>query len=161
MIKIDQNLVISCNKKAQSSVRKRTNHNFHEVNEDLIQRLINAVEPYSYIQPHKHENPDKREVFTILSVSVLVVEFDNSGKITDSIVLNFQNGNFGCEIKARTWHTIIALEPGSALFEVKDGPYNPNEDKIFAPWAPKEGDPDTNSYIDRILKKLELKVSGR
>ncbi|NVO02785.1 MAG: WbuC family cupin fold metalloprotein [Bacteroidetes bacterium] len=161
MIKIDQNLVISCNKKAESSVRKRTNHNFHEVNEDLIQRLINAVEPYSYIQPHKHENPDKREVFTILSGSVLVVEFDNSGKITDSIVLNFQNGNFGCEIKAKTWHTIIALEPGSALFEVKDGPYNPNEDKIFAPWAPKEGDPDTNSYIDRILRKLELKVSGR
>lgn len=50
-------------KEANVSPRKRKNYNFHETPEDSIQRMLNALHPDTYIRPHKHENPDKREVF--------------------------------------------------------------------------------------------------
>ena len=41
---------------AQDSNRKRKNFNFHKTFDDPINRMLNAIEPGSYIQPHKHEN---------------------------------------------------------------------------------------------------------
>ncbi len=158
MIKIDNSFIDVIADKAQNSERKRMNYNFHTSNSDRLQRLINAIEPYSYIQPHKHENPDKREVFFILKGKMLVVEFDNEGNILDHIILDSQNGNFAVEIPEKTWHTIISLEKSSVAYEFKDGPYSVNNDKNFADWAPKEGDISTKAYIDSILEKLQLKI---
>lgn len=159
MIKIEDQLIQMLAEQAQSSDRQRKNYNFHKVDEDTFQRLMNAIEPYSYIQPHKHENPDKREVFFILKGKMAVIEFDNNGEIIDHIVLDASKGNMAVEIPEKTWHSIISLEKGSVSYECKDGPYDPIVDKNFAQWAPKEGDPDCKSYIDKILKKLNLKIS--
>jgi len=52
--------------KAKNSPRGRMNYNFHDDLVDPINRMLNAFEPGTYIQPHKHENPDKREVFILL-----------------------------------------------------------------------------------------------
>jgi cupin fold WbuC family metalloprotein len=160
MIKIDSQLIQSISEQAQSSPRKRKNYNFHKVLSDPFQRLINAIEPYSYIQPHKHENPDKREVFFILRGRMVVVEFDDYGNIADHIVLDAKEGNIAVEIPERTWHCIISLEKGSVSYETKDGPYDPNDDKNFAEWAPKEGDKNCKEYIDNILRKLKLEITG-
>ena len=73
--------------KAKNSTRKRLNHNFHDDLADLINRMLNAFEPGTYIQPHKHENPDKREVFIVLRGSLVVVFFNNSGAPTDFVLL--------------------------------------------------------------------------
>ena len=159
MIKIDNHLIQIISEQAQSCNRQRKNYNFHKKAEDPFQRLINAIEPYSYIQPHKHENPDKREVFFVLKGRMLVVEFNNDGDIIDHIVLDALTGNMAVEIPERNWHTIISLETGSVSYECKDGPYNPDDDKNFAIWAPKEGDGNCNAYIDEILSKLNLKIS--
>jgi cupin fold WbuC family metalloprotein len=159
MIKIDNHLIRMISEQAQSSQRQRKNYNFHKIAADPFQRLINAIEPYSYIQPHKHEYPDKREVFFVLKGRMLVVEFNNDGEIIDHIVLDALNGNIAVEIPERTWHTIISLETGSVSYECKDGPYDPDDDKNFAIWAPKEGDGNCNAYIDEILSMLNLKIS--
>lgn len=34
---------------------------------------------------------------------------------------------------------MVALAPGTVLFELKEGPYRPLGDKDFAAWAPAEG----------------------
>jgi len=158
LIKIDQALLSSISEKALKSERKRTNYNFHKAPDDKLQRLINAIEPYSYIQPHKHENPDKREVFFILKGKMAVVEFDENGKIIDHFILDAEKGNFAIEIPERTWHTVISLEKTSVAYECKDGPYNPADDKNFADWAPKEGDSNCKAYIDDLLKNLQLQI---
>jgi hypothetical protein len=44
-------------------------------------------------------------------------------------------------------------------YEVKDGPYIPIIDKNFASWAPKEGDPKCQEYLNEVLRKLNLKVN--
>jgi len=154
MKRIDSTLLDQTSRLAKESPRRRMNFNFHLFPEDTLQRLLNAIEPYSYIQPHKHELPDKREVFFALKGRIVVLEFDNDGNICDHIILDPTVGNFGAEIDARTWHTIISLEPGSVAYEFKDGPYNPIDDKNFAPWAPKEGSAEVEKYMNGIFAIL-------
>lgn len=157
MYKINKPLINELTTKAYNSERKRFMHNFHTESNDPVQRMINSIEPFSYVRPHRHCNPDKREVFLIITGKLLIAEFDNDGKITESIVLDHTEGNFGAEVSAGTWHTIISLEKGTSAYELKDGPYFPLTDKDFAPWAPKEGDSSTVDYIKNILQELGIK----
>lgn len=141
---------------SRESPRKRKNFNYHAELTDSLQRMLNAMQPDTYIQPHKHEDPDKREAFIILTGSVLIVTFNDYGEIKDHILLNQKKGNFGVEIPERTWHSLIILEENSVVYEVKDGPYSPISDKNFASWAPAENDPNCNEFNLNILKQLNI-----
>ena len=156
MIKITDKLISKVSKKAGLSERKRTNYNFHNTSSDNIQRFLNALEPGTYLRPHKHENPDKVEVFLILSGRVTVIEFDDHGNIIDHILLDHENGNRGVEIPPGCWHSFIVLEEGSVLYAIKEGPYVEETDKIFAEWAPEEGSEEAQLFkqelMDLILK---------
>jgi len=156
MLKITEDFIGDVSNKAKLSPRMRTNHNFHKSYDDTVQRLLNAAEPGTYIQPHKHESPDKVEVFIILAGSVVMVEFDDSGKPVDHAVLGREKGVFGVEIPPRTWHTFITLKPGSVLYEVKEGPYRRIDDKNFAPWAPKEGAPEAKEFNRKVLRAIKI-----
>lgn len=155
VFKINRSQLLKVISEAQKSERKRKNYNYHNTFNDPINRMLNAIEPGSYIQPHKHEDPDKREVFLLLKGKLLVVFFDNSGNISEHVVLDNKE-NYGVEIPPAVWHTIIALERGTIVYEVKDGPYSVSDDKNFACWAPKEGDEDCDDYLNNLLLKLNL-----
>ena len=154
MKKIDKDIIKETSIKAQKSKRKRMNHNFHPKLSDPLQRMLNAVEPGTYIQPHKHEHPNKTEVFIIIKGRIAVIEFDNNGKIIEYIILDASKGNYGAEIKPHTWHTIISLEKGSVAYEVKNGPYIQIEDKHFAKWAPAEEDYEAGEYLKHLQKAI-------
>lgn len=156
MIKIDEAFISETSEKAQNSSRRRMNYNFHKQASCTLQRMLNAMEPDTYIQPHKHENPDKVEAFFVLRGRILLIEFDDAGHITDHIILDPKTGQYGGEIPPRTWHTLISLEKASVAYEVKDGPYNPTDDKNFASWAPQEGDSDCLEYNNSLLKILGI-----
>ena len=83
MIKINETLISKTSEKAKLSSRRRMNFNFHNEDSATLQRMLNAMEPDTYIQPHKHENPDKVEAFFVLRGRILVVEFDDEGNIID------------------------------------------------------------------------------
>jgi cupin fold WbuC family metalloprotein len=154
MIRIDNSLLNTLSGKAKAAPRLRTNHNFHQSAADPLNRMLNAMEPGTYVQPHKHENPDKREAFLLLRGKMLVVSFDNAGNVTDHVVLDPQAGNFGLEVPPRTYHTLVCLAEGSVLYELKDGPYDVSNDKVFAPWAPSEGSPEAPEYNRQLLRRL-------
>ncbi len=158
MKKIDSSFISNIVDEARKSPRKRKNYNFHEFPEDPINRMVHGMEPGTYVQPHKHENPDKREAFIILKGRVAVVEYDEYGNVSDFIMLDRDIGNFGVEISPRNWHSLICLEPDSVIYEIKDGPYNPEDDKCFAPWAPKEGDKDASKFNEKILEVIGGKI---
>lgn len=156
MIKINEDFINITSEKAKISERRRMNFNFHKKDSDTLQRMLNAMEPDTYIQPHKHENPDKVEAFFSLRGRIAVVEFDDEGNITDHIILDPVKGNFGAEIAPRTWHTIISLDEGAVAYEVKDGPCDAEVDKNFAPWAPDENDKEEAvEYLRRLKQILE------
>jgi cupin fold WbuC family metalloprotein len=154
MIHITEDFISGIIENSRASVRRRGNYNFHRHPSDTLQRMINVMEPDTYVQPHKHENPDKREAFIILKGKVAVIEFSNDGAITEYLVLDRGRGNYGVEIPPRTWHTLICMEPDTVLYEVKDGPYDPEDDKRFATWAPGEGSEGTMDYNREILKSI-------
>jgi cupin fold WbuC family metalloprotein len=60
----------------------------------------------------------------------------------------------GTEIPANVWHTVVSLESGCVLLEVKAGPFDPNRPKDLAVWAPEEGAPEASIY----LRALEIEV---
>ena len=161
MIKITDKLITELSKNAKTSIRKRYNYNFHTDSRDYLQRFLNAVEPDTYVRPHKHENPDKTEIFLILKGRVLIIEFDNNGQIIDSVILNSENGQMGVEILSKTWHSLIALEEDSVLYEIKGGAYVKETDKIFAKWSPEEGTEEgteeAQEFIQKILFNLKIK----
>lgn len=156
LIPITEKELSGLRRKAESSERKRMNYNFHEDLDDSIQRMLNAMNRGTYLQPHRHLDPDKREAFILLTGRVAVIEFDDKGNIVNHIVLDHELGNYGTEIPVGTWHTLIVLENGSVVYEVKDGPYSPIDDKNFAPWSPKEGTTGCKKFIDDIIVQLAL-----
>ena len=157
MLKIvSSKLLDELSQKAAVIPRKRLNHNFHDDLADPINRMLNALEPGTYLQPHKHENPDKREVFIVLRGSLVVVFFDESGNPTEFVLLDPNKGNHAVEIPVGAWHTLIALESGSVVYEVKDGPYQQLSDKNFASWAPKEGDFGCDEYLKILTDQYHM-----
>ena len=59
------------------------------------------------------------------------------------------------EIPGGVWHAIAFLEPGSAVFEIKPGPYQPATDKDFATWAPHEKG-STSAAMEAWLAKAQV-----
>lgn len=147
---ISNSLLDELSQKAAASKRKRMNLNFHEEYSDPMNRMLNAFEPGTYVQPHKHENPDKREVFIVLRGRLLLVIFDNTGNPVDFVLLDPQQGNHAIEIPPGVWHSVISLASGTVVYEIKDGPYEQSVDKNFASWAPREGDVDCDNYLARL-----------
>lgn len=156
MIRIDKPLLDEISQKAANSDRMRTNYNFHTEASDPIQRMLNAMEPGTYVRPHKHMEPVKREAFVILRGRILFIEFDDTGKISDHFILDANTGNYGLEISPAKYHSLISLEKGSVLFEIKDGPYDASSDKIFAPWSPEETLENGKIFNEKILKELGM-----
>jgi cupin fold WbuC family metalloprotein len=155
MLKIvTSKLLDELSQKAKISPRKRLNHNFHDDLADPINRMLNAFEPGTYIQPHKHENPNKREVFIVLRGSLVVAIFDDSGNPVDFILLDPEKGNYAVEVPPGVWHSVFSLETGTVVYEVKDGPYLQISDKNFASWAPKEGDSGCGDYLMQLTDQF-------
>lgn len=140
---------------AADSPRHRGLVRYHDHHEG-VQRMVNAVEPRSYVRPHKHENPDKVEVFVALAGRARVCTFDDHGQVRESIEICAEGPCRGVEIPARTWHSLLALEPATALYEVIEGPFAADSHKSFAPWAPPEGTPEGERFHADLLARLGL-----
>ena len=58
---ISEELLDSVSHEARESSRLRMNYNFHESLDSPIHRLLNALEPGTYLPPHRHT--DKEETY--------------------------------------------------------------------------------------------------
>ena len=110
---------------AKGSERLRMNCNFHESLEDKCHRMLNAVEPGTVVPIHRH--PTKDESFVILRGKVRVTTHNDDGSIIEDVVLSQESGNYGVDIPKGVWHKLESLEPGSVIFECKEGPFVPHE----------------------------------
>ena len=129
----------------------------HRDASDRLQRMLNAIEPDSYIRPHRHRMPPEPEPLVLLSGSAGFVVFDDDGRPdpTNSIHLHPSKGAMGLDCREAVWHTFFALEPGTVLFEIKPGPYDPSAEKEFAPWAPAEGSAEASHYLDSLRTEFQ------
>lgn len=122
-----------------------------------LQRMLNALQPGSYVQPHRHVTPPKAESVVVLRGSLACWIFDELGTIVQSVTLTpaFQEGGVGIDIRPGIYHGFCALQPDTVVFEVKSGPYDERSDKQFAPWAPVEGSPDAAPFLARLTEMIK------
>lgn len=123
MLLIDHSLLDSLSTQALASPRLRMNFNFHEAAESPSQRLLNGLEPGTVLPVHRHRHT--QETYVLLRGRLKVKTYDHEGKQREELELNPLKGAYGVNIPKGTWHTIEVLEPGTVIFEVKDGPYAP------------------------------------
>lgn len=140
---------------AKISSRHRQHRNIHETYDEPCQRLFNALEPSSYIRPHRHATDQKNELLIAIRGSMTCVTFDSQGVVIDAVRFGIDvrdsKVNCGVEVPSNVWHTVIAHEPGCVLLEVKAGPFNPKESKDLALWAPEEGSSSADEYLRRLI----------
>ena len=148
---ITEDLLDTVSVQAKENIRLRMNYNFHDSMDAPIHRMLNALEPKTYLPPHRHKNPDKEEIYLILRGRLLAILFDEAGNITNKITLDPLEGLYGMEIPVGVWHCIVVLEPNTVIYEIKQGPYSPLIPENIAPWAPDVADKEG---IATFLKKM-------
>ena len=141
---------------ARSSPRRRMNFNFHATLDEKPSRFLNVMLRGTYVTPHRHVEPPKAESFVVLEGRVALVLFDDAGRPVEHYLLGASGGARGIDLAPGIWHTLAVLSPQAVCFEVKPGPYSAMQDKEFAPWAPREGDPRCAAYLASLLSGLGL-----
>jgi cupin fold WbuC family metalloprotein len=147
---LDEALFESLVERARQSPRLRTNYNFHASMEENPHRFLNVMIRGTYIAPHRHLDPPKTESFLVLRGEAAFFTFDDAGAITRCEVLG--PGRMGVDIGPGIWHTLAVLSEEVVCYEVKPGPYSAASDKDFATWAPREGQPGTSEYLERLVR---------
>ena len=136
---ISQEILGDLCQQADASSRLRSNLNLHPQLSDSIQRFCNALQPGTYVRPHRHFGASRWELFVILQGDVGILIFDDDGGLCERSIISAQGDNRIIEIPAQRWHCLYALSADSVVFEIKPGPYQESTDKDFAEWAPQEG----------------------
>lgn len=137
-------------RESQLSARKRIILPIHRKQEAAVQRMLNFLQPGTYIRPHKHPLEGATESLVILQGRIRFYVFDDNGKIKWSEIIEQGTYRSVMDIEPDIWHTFLVLDSDTVLFECKQGPYDPETDKIFAEWAPEEGSGEVEDWIDGL-----------
>jgi len=140
---------------SRQSDRRRMILPFHKSAEESPHRMFNAMQPGTYVRPHRHLDPPKSEVFLLLRGALDFIVFDEHGAITFARRLEAGTPEFGIDIAPRLFHGIVVRAPDTLIYEVKPGPYTAASDKDFAPWAPVENSDGVAAYVRDLDAALE------
>lgn len=97
---------------------------------DGSQRMLNAIEPGSPLPIHRHKHTT--ETVVVLRGRLVWEYYDELDRTcTESIEVCPNGPVVALNIPAGQWHTVRALESGSVILEMKDGPYEPTGPEDF------------------------------
>ena len=149
VVLIDRHLLDTVSAEACANVRRRKHHNFHTGDTALSHRLLNAIEPDSYVAPHRHLDIEKDETMIVLRGQLGIVIFADDGLIVETYRLA-PSATCGITIPHGVFHSVLAFESGTVMFESKAGPYQPLSETEKAPWAPGEGEPGWEAFLQSL-----------
>ena len=121
---ITQAILDKLTEDAKASPRLRMNLDLRNGEDNQSQRMLNAIEPGSPLPIHRHQKTSE----TVVCLRVRLVEeyYDELDRIcTERIELSPNGSVVALNIPAGQWHTVRALESGTVILEMKDGPYEP------------------------------------
>ncbi len=146
---LTQSLMDLIAEQARSSPRQRQNYNFHE-STDRVQRFLNVLQPETYVRPHRHVRPTDAsgfEFFLVLQGAIGILVLDESGGVLQIKKISATGATRGVELSEGLFHTLVALEPDTVMFELKEGPYVPMSDKDFLPQFPLENTLEATQWL--------------
>ena len=150
----DQSILAQLTADARTNARKRKNLNLHPSDDFCCHRLFNAIEPGSYIRPHRHLDPSKDETFVIVSGALGVIMFNDDGSIDSSVILTVGGPAIAVDIPRGRFHGAVSLVSGTVFFEAKAGPYIPLLPEEQADWAPMDGTKEACDYLAKLSAYL-------
>ena len=139
---------------SRESPRKRMVQRLHKNNDAGVHKMFNAMQPGTYITPHRHMHPEKTETVVVVSGAMLFVEFEDTGEYRKHTLLQPGTETFGVDVAPHIYHTFVTLKPDTLIFEIKDGPYDKDTDKDIPDWSPREGTPEAEPYLLDLIKHL-------
>ncbi len=120
---IDDKLLDELKQEAAASPRLRMNRDMRTSPQDRSQRMLNALEPGTVMPIHRHTATSEAQI--LLRGKIDVMFYDDEGEETARFHLDPTQGRYGVNVPAGMWHNLEVLEPGSCIFEAKDGAYQP------------------------------------
>ena len=126
-MKITKQILDELTAQAKASPRLRMNFDLRNGEDDKSQRMLNAIEPGSPLPIHRHQKTSE----TVVCLRGRLVEeyYDELERLCTEVIELSPNGPVAAlNIPAGQWHTVRALESGTVIMEVKDGPYEPITD---------------------------------
>ena len=124
---INQEILDDLTEQAKVSERLRMNLDLRDSADDGSQRMLNAIEPGSILPIHRHQKTS--ETMVCLRGKLRVEYYDEQErKCTESFILEPNGVNVAVSIPIGMWHTVRALETGTCILEMKNGPYEPIKD---------------------------------
>ncbi len=103
---------------AATSPRLRKNRNLHAM-EDPVHRLFNAIEPGSYIRPHRHLHPPKTETMVVVAGRLGFMSFRDDGSVAERVVLDAAGETFGVDVRAGRLAHVRVARPGRGRLRVQ------------------------------------------
>jgi cupin fold WbuC family metalloprotein len=121
-IRINQAVLDNLTKEAKESPRLRMHMDLRNNVNDQSQRMVIAIELGSTVPIHRHQKTS--ETVVCLRGKLVVELYDDLERIcTDSIILTHDGQTVAINIPMGQWHTAHALDSGTVIMKVKDGPY--------------------------------------
>ena len=121
---INQAILDKLTAEAKACPRLRMNLDLRNGEGDQSQRMLNAIEPGSPLPIHRHQKTS--ETVVCLRGRLVWEFYDELERIcTERIELSPNGQVVALNVPAGQWHTVKALESGSVILEMKDGPYEP------------------------------------
>jgi cupin fold WbuC family metalloprotein len=133
--------------------KRRARINAHCGHDDVLHEMIIAIEPASYIRPHKH--PGKSEAFHIIEGEVDIVVFRDDGAIDEIVALGEKSGGraFYYRMSAARFHTLVIRSELLIVHEITNGPFSADA-TIYADFAPPEGDPAATAFQVELIERV-------
>ncbi len=150
-----------------SYVPPHKHENYHRTNStstytyDLI-NLLKLAAPYFMLAKNKGKQisnegeqtseaisleVERWELFIILKGKAKIITFSPDGNADDIVFLSKDDASIAV-IPSNIYHSVVALEEDTELFELKNGRYDAKNDKKIAPWAPDENENESASFRD-------------
>jgi cupin fold WbuC family metalloprotein len=142
--RLTKRIIEAESQKACNSERLRHNYNFHHSYDEKVQRMLNILQPGTYIQPHRHKkisdsDNDGFEFLLVIQGEIGVILFNEQGKAIYWERLSSHGATLGLEIPEDIYHTVLSLSPNTAILEFKEGPFIVSEVKDLHIAFPEEG----------------------
>ena len=149
---VTRELLRQLTEQAKTLPRLRKNLNFHPSDDSRCHRLLNAIEPASYIRPHRHLDTEKDEAFILMAGRLGIIIFSDSGEVMETVLLSHEEGNLAADLPHGVYHTAVCLESGTVFYEAKSGPYIMLSESEKAAWAPADDDAGVPEYLEQLRR---------
>ena len=135
--------------------------------QDDLQRFLNHWTRGSYVQPHRHREP---ETLVVLEGTLAYFTFDASGKLDHCYLLGPSHNRRGIDVSAGVMHSMTAYSMTATVWEVKlkvAGEYKVETNKEFlegTPEGPMMGEkPSAQAlqYVETLLAACSWRQEWR